>query len=64
MRINQIILPKIILLSWYFKNEEVFQLLYLYPRVFSFNTMSIPVHLYSISNQRDQALFDSFKVPH
>ena len=66
MRRNQIILPKIILLLRYFENEEVIQLFYLSPKsLFALILCQFwHGHPYSVSYQRDQAFFDSFKVPH
>ena len=66
MRRNEIILPKLILLLWYFINQEVIQFFLVIPE--SFLTLILcqfwHEHTCSVSYQKDPALFDSFKIPH
>ena len=66
MRRNEIILPKLILLLWYFINQEVIQFFLVIPE--SFLTLILcpfwHEHTCSVSYQKDPGLFDSFKIPH
>ena len=66
MRRNEIILPKLILLLWYFINQEVIQFFLVIPESF-LTVILCPFwheHTYSVSYQKDPALFHSFKIPH
>ena len=66
MRRNEIILLKLILLLWYFINQEVIHFFLVIPE--SFLTLILcpfwHEHTCGVSYQKDPALFDSFKIPH